>query len=286
MPSKKSFAYFLAIAIPTQVLLVLAGLDLAEILGLDGVLVALAAVAVAIKHVNGLDVVAEELRSVARSVPTRGIGVFPEYMSEVANLVGRAENSIKILCDTPAHGAFSNTADFEKYWQNLRYKMIDKVEIHGAFFNATGREQLHEAQIAMDEDNWKEWKNRNSDNCTAFDQFARGEGLEPKSPTSNQDPVEAWASTPRAYVESMMSINKAVLSNFPKGISPEKLRYKKPLHEGPSVYFWLRDGNQEAVFVIVPVRGIGVQYLAGFHTEEQELIRALSAVYSHRKEGG
>jgi len=94
--------------------------------------------------------------------------------------------------------------------------------------------------------------------------------------------VVTWADTPTAYVDNMMAINSHVLERFDPSVAIEELEFNDPLHEGPTVYFWLRDVDQEAVFVIVPVRGIGVRDLAGFHTREPELIRALGTVYDHR----
>jgi hypothetical protein len=278
-----TYVLLLLIVIPGQALWLFRGLDAAEQLGIEAVVIAVAAVVVAVRHANGLETVTDELRGVARSVPTRGIGVFPDYMSEVAELVGRASESITILCDTPAHAAFSNTAAFTKYWDTLRHMMVDRVTIECTFIDDPGRKQMHRAQIAGDAKNWHAWKERNRANCAAFDQLARSSGVEPLSSMQSLDPVETWANTPDVYVQSMVAINDAVLSTFGR-VQPELLDFSDPLHEGPSVYFWLRDHDQEAVFVIVPVRGIGVRDLAGFHTREPALIRALDTVYEHRGE--
>ena len=279
-----TYVLLLLIVIPGQALWLFRGLDAAEQLGVEAIVLAVAAVVVAIRHANGLEMVTDELRGVARSVPTRGIGVFPDYMSEVADLVSRATESITILCDTPAHAAFSNTAAFSRYWTTLRHMVIDGVTIECTFVDAPGREQMHRAQIAGYADNWPAWMERNRNNCVAFDQLARTSGLATPSPGRAQEPVAAWANTPDAYVDSMVAINDAVLSSFDGDIQAELLKFHDPLHEGPSVYFWLRDRDQEAVFVIVPVRGIGVRDLAGFHTREPALIRALDTVYEHRGE--
>lgn len=280
--------------------------DLGVALGYEAFVLAIAALMLALEHsstlrrVTGqlqdvasklegvaddqLDSVARELESVAQSVPTRGIGVFPEYLSEVAGLVGRATKSIQILCDTPAHGAFSNTDAFSEYWSRLRHKVVDdNIEIKCAFFDASGREQLHYAQIAEDRGSWQSWQERNQRNCEAFDDLAQ----KSKLPRPDGDSAtEIWAAEPDTYVASMMTINRTVLSTFNHGAEIEQIPYEDPLHDGPSVYFWLRDEDQEAVFVIVPVRGIGVKELAGFHTREPALIRALSTVYDHRGKGG
>lgn len=280
---KKNLRYVVLVLVSGQVIWFLDGLDLAEKLGLEGVVVAVAAVVLAIQHSNELETVVHELRGVAHSVPTRGIGVFPAYMPEVAELVGKAEKSIKILCDTPAHGAFSNTPAFADYWVNLRHKMVDGVDVECTFFDPSGRKQLHRAQIKDDEGNWEAWQDRNASNCKAFDRLAREKGITP--PSESREPLSAWAHSPIAYVESMMAINEAIQSVLAEESAAfELLEFAEPLHEGPTVYFWLRDEDQEAVFVIVPVRGIGVRDLAGFHTREPELIRALSTVYEHRKE--
>lgn len=294
------YVVLLLIAIPPQGLWFLDSLDLAEKLGFEAVVVAVAAMVVAIQHVEHLETVADELRGLAdklagqandvrvlaESVPTRGIGLFPRYLSDVAGLVTRAEDSIRILCDTPAHGAFSNTVAFTKYWQTLRHKMVDPgVTIECTFLDAAGREQMHRAQIAADAGRWEDWKELNRENCEAFDKLARELKVMPPAAPDRQDSLSVWAATPDAYVASVMALNDAVWERFDESVTVEWLSFADPLHEGPSVYFWLRDHDQEAVFVIVPVRGIGVKHLVGFHTTEKELIRALDTVFAHRKEG-
>lgn len=277
-------AFYIAlffVLVPTQILWASDGLDFAEKLGLEAVVVAVAAVVFAFQHSNKLKVVTDELHSVALSVPTRGIGIFPSYLSEVPGLISRAKESITILCDTPAHGAFSNTAAFAEYWKMLRHLMVDgTVSIKCKFFDAPGREKLHEAQIKRDLGNWPAWTEHNRENCKAFDQLAHELKVEPPGGSDAGTPEKVWAEDPETYVESMMAINATVLSSF-AGDQAEVLTFDDPLHHGPSVYCWLRDDDQEAVFVIVPVRGIGVQDLAGFHTREPELIRALGTVFQH-----
>ena len=291
----RAYIILLAFAIPVPVIWLLHRFDVNRMLGFEAVALAVAAVLIAILHSTKLEGVAEDLHDVSRSLPTRTVGVFPSYLPEVVELVGRTKKSLTILCDTPAHGAFSNTDTFTEYWRMLRHLMVDgDVNIKCTFFDKAGRKALHRAQIARDfdrwdasSDKWDAWKERNLANCVAFDELVqrRGKAFGMEVPEDDREPTAVWADTPKGYVKSMMAINKAVLSSFDGSTSVEGLEFNNPLREGPSVYFWLRDDDQEAVFVIVPVRGIGVQDLAGFHTREPELIRALGTVYAHRDEG-
>jgi len=291
----RAYIILLVFAIPVPVIWLSHHFDVNRMLGVEAVALAVAAVLIAILHTNKLEGVADDLHDVSRSLPTRTVGVFPSYLPEVVELVGRATKSLTILCDTPAHGAFSNTDTFTEYWMKLRHLMVDgDVSIKCTFFDNGGREALHRAQIEEDfevwdarSDKWDAWKVRNCANCKAFDRLARdrGSAFKLQVPEGGGGPTDTWADTPKAYVESMMAINEAVLSSFDGSTKVEELEFKEPLREGPSVYFWLRDDDQEAVFVIVPVRGIGVRDLAGFHTREPELIRALGTVYAHREEG-
>jgi hypothetical protein len=274
----------LFVAISTQVVCWVAGLNFVEWISVDAFVFSLVALVVALQHTNDLETVKVEIGGIARSLPTRGIGVFPSYMDEVADLADRATKSIKILCDTPAHGSFSNTAAFSRYWKTLRSKAADGgVRVECAFFDAPGRKELHEVQTE-EEENWEDWRQRNQKNCEAFDKFAREHDVEPPSSRPASDPLAAWADRPEMFVESMMAINQIVLKSLEVGAHVESLSFDRPLKEGPTVYLWLRDEDQEAVFVMVPVRGIGVRDLAGFHTREPELIRALNSVFKHRRE--
>lgn len=296
----QAYVILLVFAIPVPVIWLLHRFDVNRMLGFEAVALAIAAVLIAILHTSKLEGVAEDLHDVSRSLPTRTVGAFPSYLPEVVELVGRTKESLTILCDTPAHGAFSNTDTFTEYWRMLRHLMAEgDVSINYTFFDRAGREALHGAQIAKDfdacdsdawdssSDKWDVWKERNNENCKAFDSLARqrGSAFGMEIPVDGREPTSTWANTPKAYVESMMAINEAVLSSFDGSTGVEELGFNDPLREGPSVYFWLRDDDQEAVFVIVPVRGIGVRDLAGFHTREPELIRALGTVYAHREEG-
>jgi hypothetical protein len=291
----RAYILLLVFAIPVPVIWLSHHFDVNRMLGFEAVALAVAAVLIAILHATKLEGVAEDLHDVSRSLPTRTVGVFPSYLPAVVELVGRATKSLTIICDTPAHGAFSNTDAFAEYWTTIRHLMVDgDVSIKCAFFDSAGREALHRAQIGEDfdswdsrSDKWDAWKKRNVANCVAFDRLARdrGKALGLQVPERDGGPTATWADTPKDYVTSMMAINEAVLASLDSSTKVEELPFTDPLREGPSMYFWLRDDDQEAVFVIVPVRGIGVEYLAGFHTREPGLIRALGTVYAHREEG-
>lgn len=282
--SKKTVIVILASLPVLGLAWLIPGLDAPTKVGLDAVVVAVAALIVAILHAMELERVTGELHGVARSMQTRSLGVFPEYLPDVAELVADTKQSLKILCDTPAHGVFSNTAAFEEYWRNLRLKMVEGIEIECAFFDAPSRKKMHELQIRGDRTNWDGWQKRNRSNCEAFDRFARAHRIPPTQAHGENDPVETWGAKPEDYVKSMMAVNEFTLSCF-NGYEPDPLEIDDPRHEGPSVYLWLRDRDQEAVFVFVPVRGIGVDDFAGFRTKEPALIQALNTAYTRRSEG-
>jgi hypothetical protein len=267
------------------VLVFLPGLDLPDTLGFEAVLLAVAAVLFAVQHTAELDQVTDELRGVAESLPTQGIGVFPTYMGEIAELVGRTRQRLRIICDTPAHAAFSNTAAFALYWQNLGRLCFDggNVTISCAFINPDGRKLMHEAQIESDKKDWEAWKKRNGKNCEAFQRFASGLRVGPPAEENGHNAVETWSATPEDYVESMMRINKAVAARLSHSMDIDWLPLEDVRHDGPNIYVWIRDEDQEAAFVIVPVPGTGVRDFAGFHTRAPELIRALNNVFEFQR---
>ncbi|HEV7775089.1 MAG TPA: hypothetical protein VGO48_17555 [Conexibacter sp.] len=302
---KLTYAGLLLALIAAQGMWFVPGLDLANTLGFEAVLLAVAAVVFAVQHATelgnatdelgsltvsagqhatDLQAVADELRSVAKSLPTRVIGVFPLYMGEIAELVGRTRSSLRIICDTPAHAAFSNTADFERYWQNLGRLCFDggNVAITCAFIDRDGRRLMHDAQIKSDRDDWAAWKDHNRANCEAFQRFAVSLRVRPVK-QDKHDPVEAWGAEPEDFVQSMMRINEAVTASLSHRMDIDWLPSEDPLHDGPNIYVWIRDEDQEAVFVIVPVPGVGVRDFAGFHTRAPELIRALNHVFEFQR---
>lgn len=282
---KLSLLILVAVAVLAQAIWFVDDYSFVEKISVDAFVFSLVALVLGLQHTSNLQAMSDEVGKIAHSLPTRGIGVFPHYMCEVAELVSKTRKSIKILCDTPAHASFSDTSAFTAYWEALRSKVADgEVMVQCAYFDESGRKALHGAQIEEDTENWQDWKRRNQRNCEAFDKLARDQNIDPPCSKQTDDWAIAWADHPDVYVESMMRINAAVLSSLKHGAQVEQLPFERPLRQGPSVYLWLRD-DEEAVFVVVPVHGIGVRHLAGFHTRETELIRALKTVFKHRWEG-
>lgn len=50
----------------------------------------------------------EKLHKIGQSLSTQVIGVFPEYLPDIAYLLSRARKQVLIMCAYPQHGAFSN----------------------------------------------------------------------------------------------------------------------------------------------------------------------------------
>ncbi len=276
------------VGLPSQLLWLSDELHLADKFGLEAVIVALVlglpALMSAIEHANTLKAVARDLQEVADTVPTRSVGIYPDYLSEIAQLVGRASESIKILCDTPGYGMFSNSRGFLEYLTALRRKIDDPgVTVECRFLDSAEREQLHTAQIAPFSNRWREWQELNRDKCIAFAELTRR--LRGTPPT-DADTTSPWAITQDEYVAWLMKVNEILLEHQLHGADRldrltvlDENRNVDALRQGPSVYVWIRD-TQEAVFVMVPLRGAGVRDLAGFSTRQPELIRALTQVFA------
>jgi hypothetical protein len=278
---------FALIAGPPQILWWSDRLDFAEKLGLEGVIVALAlglpALLIAMEHASMLGVVAKDL-------PTRSIGSFPGYLPEIARLVDRATERITILCDTPGYGMFSNSRAFSEYLAALRRKIDDSdVRVECILLDDREREQLHRAQVKPHIDDWSRWREDHRDECAAFAVLSRQ--LRGASGKERPDPGTCSA-TPDEYVQSLMELNAILLERKLHGVDDLQLLQLRDaedrvhaLRQGPSVYVWIRDATQEAIFVLVPVRGTGVRSLAGFITREPALIKALGSVVARHAEG-
>jgi hypothetical protein len=61
----------------------------------------------------------ETLTELAKTLPTHDIGEFPEYVGELAEMIGKAKHRIIVVCDVPCYCAFSDRTLWAKYWNAL-----------------------------------------------------------------------------------------------------------------------------------------------------------------------
>jgi hypothetical protein len=77
--------------------------------------IAIAALAVGFCELVYAGIHAAKLKSMTKTLSTKYLGKFPDYLSEIADLLKGAKKRIDICCDFPAYGHFSNIDAFRSY---------------------------------------------------------------------------------------------------------------------------------------------------------------------------
>jgi hypothetical protein len=95
-------------------------------------LIAIAALLVGFCELVYAGIHAHNLKSMTGKLSTRYLGTFPEYLSEIAELLKGAKKRIDICCDFPAYGHFSNVDAFRSYRNVLSQKKIEVGQNNGS----------------------------------------------------------------------------------------------------------------------------------------------------------
>ena len=59
------------------------------------------------------------LKDLSQSVSTEYVGAFPEFVPKITELLGTAKKDVKIMCDIPAYGKYSNPEEYRRYFSAL-----------------------------------------------------------------------------------------------------------------------------------------------------------------------
>jgi len=196
-------------------------------------------------HANMLD-------SILRSMSTRHIGQFPEYIITIANLIENAKKEIVILCDFPAYGSFSAPHDFLRYKHAIERKIDQGVKVRLTCLSSVSRTELAHEQFSREEKMWDEWKQQ------------------PKK-------HELFRSLLKSH-GSDISVDALSVDQFAAFLEQEDVRMLKETFTQADVlqigayiplYFWLIDGG-DAVFAIPSFSEKSTEH--GFYTLDPHLI--------------
>jgi len=69
------------------------------------------------------------MKDIAQSMSTRFIGRFPHNMSEIIDVVGRAEGKLDILVNVSAYGHFSAPLQFRNYKRLIEDKLLNGCKV-------------------------------------------------------------------------------------------------------------------------------------------------------------
>jgi hypothetical protein len=213
------------------------------------------------RQTTELHSLADRLEEIRGSLSTRYIGEFPHYISDLAHLIGRAEENILICCDIPAYGHFSDRQNWVEYSYEIQKKANDGITIQLACFSEQGRLRNHYEQFSTDEQLWNQWK-RDPKAKEHLNQFLK----------SHKSKVEIEALTMMQFANLLEETDKQMLNGPFVNATLYEIDGYIPM------YFWLVDKN-EAIFAIPSFTNTQSEY--GFRTSDPKLISALVEMGEH-----
>jgi hypothetical protein len=192
----------------------------------------------------------DELRT---TLPTKHLGVFPDYLRHIVKLLDESTRSILICCDFPAYGSFSNYPEFFRYQQVLEEKIQQEVPLKIACLTETLRKQAADEEFSKPPEKWEVWREANAVKLKAF--------LKRNSPRTMLTSLSK-----EGFLGLLDDEDKRVLASTFKPVDVIETCSNSPL------YLWLIDDNR-AIFSIPSHRLRAVEH--GFYTQDPDLIEGL-----------
>lgn len=209
---------------------------------------------------------ASAIDEVKRSLSTRYIGQYPEYLSQIVALIKGAREQIVIFCDCPAYGRFSDPNGWLEYRQEIERKDRQRVHISITCLNKKSRSQFNREQFAREMKDWDQWKQ------TAVAKERIKELLDYHAPSKTIETLSA-----DGFQDLLEEADSHMLrETFARAEKRDTGSYMP-------VYFWIVDRDR-AIFSIPSFHEETTEY--GFITSDQQLISAFTEVLRryHREE--
>jgi hypothetical protein len=189
-----------------------------------------------------------ELRQLLRAASTRSVGIFPDNMSDITEVVVGAKRHLYILTDFVAYGQYSAPRQFEKYIAALR-KLPKRVDLQIVCYDAPTSKKAALEHLP-DGDEYFEGKI----NRAVFEEFCNVNNIVPV-PTSN------------AALRRTLDIRE---QNHSHGFNINYLRDLSPF------YLWLQDDEAVITFKIKGDQETGLS----FRTHDRDLVEQLKRIFN------
>lgn len=273
-------------------------------------------VGTASQHEQSLGAVAADITTVtsglnamSKTVLTRPIP-FDDQLVRITQLIraagaartgaapGRDAPDLRVLCDNPAFGIFSEGANFDAYLAALKSQVAGCVSVPPTrrvelmFLGAKERRELHLDQVKRysTEESWQEWRDNQHKKLAEF--WQRTARI---CDCDEKDAVLPQALELDDYVKRLELVNADVRKRHLAGARIHDLAFPSRVggtlarQHGPTVYFWMRDegirDEQEAIFAIVPLGEVEAKAREhAFYTRDPDLILALVGVFERYRQ--
>lgn len=205
------------------------------------------------------------LQAIRQSLSTRYLGLFPQYLAELAELVRQARQEIRILCDYPAYGCFSDAKAFLAYRRAIEDKINDGVKVYLLCYNEEKRSQFNDEQFPQGGTEWSAWKSKKENHARLeplFQDYRKLAGLT----ISSVDELDETD-----FKKLVLAADRKMLDEtLAKATNTTEIETFIP------IFFWLIDGR-EAVFSIASLSGEVSEH--GFRTVSNDFIIAFKDMW-------
>jgi hypothetical protein len=216
------------------------------------------------KQVNRVNTIRDdlnELRStlteVRNALPTKNLGEFPRYLSDIVDLIRQAKRSVTIFCDFPAYGTFSDPENFLKYRHAIEDRASHGVAISIACLATNLRVRKTKEELAKE--NWERWRVDEHSLPKIEKLLTRHARSSKPEHVTVDEIVQLLGLEDKAALDHTFASSDRVL-----------------LHEAIPLYFWLVD-DMYAVFSIPSYHGRATEH--GFYTQDPRLVQGLRDIH-------
>jgi hypothetical protein len=168
-----------------------------------------------------------KLASISQSISTQFVGIFPNNIDSIVDLISRTNKKLSILADVPAYGAFSNPPAFERYRDSIGALKARGVEVDMLVYGDAALQENIDNQFRASSD---------------FENLTRGQTF--KDFYNVHFKGRTPPKTAGEFIQQLVEMNKNARNDFSNvGVNI------RLLPERPDIPFflWLRD-DEEAVF--------------------------------------
>jgi hypothetical protein len=192
-----------------------------------------------------------ELRQLLRAASTRSVGVFPDNMTDILEVIGGTKRHLYILTDFVAYGQYSAPRQFEKYIAALR-KLPRRVDLQIICYDAQTSKKAALEHLPDGDENFEGKINK-----PVFEEFCDVNNVVPV-PTNN------------AALRKILDIRE---QNHSHGFNILYLRDLSPF------YLWLQDDEAVITFKIKGDRETGIS----FRTHDRDLVEQFERIFNDAK---
>jgi hypothetical protein len=207
----------------------------------------------------------KKMRSVADQMATRFAGNFPKNLTEINQVISKAEKTVDVMSDYVGYGHFSNSRQFNKYFRQLLDMPGRNIQVRMLIYARKEAEQMHETQFVSSDlkepEKWaklKEFCNRYENNLDSR-LWEKISGCDRKIKDRNEKMKKGTQPTDQESAELDRELN-SLRPEFDRLMFDRQLMYIKDLlqhgveirqtREKLPFFMWCEDGH-EAVFTFL-----------------------------------